>query len=146
MSQKAKQLHRLRKWSMFLLLLVDGIALSGCRTFSFYRQAIAGQFGLWANSQRIDKLLAYTNTPPTLRYRLVVVHGLPVLGDEQLKLFVYGHYKKYVDVHRPFVVWNVQSAPEFSMEPKTWSYPFIGSQEYRGYFHKDGADDYSKWL
>ena len=35
---------------------------------------------------------------------------------KDLKLPVDGHYEKYADVHRPFVVWNVEAAPEFSLE------------------------------
>ena len=57
-----------------------------------------------------------------------------------------GHYRKYVDVHRPFVVWNVEAAPEFSMEPKSWWYPLVGSLDYRGYFSERGAQRYGRWL
>ena len=57
-----------------------------------------------------------------------------------------GHYEKYADVHRPFVVWNVEAAPEFSLEPKTWWYPFVGSLEYRGYFSERGAQKYAARL
>ena len=41
------------------------------------------------------------------------------------------NYEKYVDVHRKSVVWDVQAAPEFSLEPKTWRYPFVGRLAYR---------------
>src|SRR5207253_9039726 len=52
----------------------------------------------------------------------------------------------YVDVHRPFVVWNVEAAPEFSLEPKSWWYPLLGRLDYRGYFSKKAAQKYSDWL
>jgi predicted aminopeptidase len=54
---------------------------------------------------------------------------------------VNGHYRKYSDLHRPFVVWNVQATPQFSLEPKTWWYPLVGRLEYRGYFSESGARD-----
>jgi predicted aminopeptidase len=44
-----------------------------------------------------------------------------------------------VDLHRPYVVWNVQAAPQFSLQPKTWWYPLVGSLEYRGYFSESAA-------
>jgi predicted aminopeptidase len=47
-----------------------------------------------------------------------------------------------VDVQRRFVVWNVQAAPEFSLEPKRWWYPFVGRLDYRGYFSQRMAQDY----
>jgi predicted aminopeptidase len=43
-------------------------------------------------------------------------------------------------------VWNVEAAPEFSMQPKTWWYPLLGSLEYRGYFSKQGATNYANYL
>jgi predicted aminopeptidase len=67
-------------------------------------------------------------------------------AEKDLKLSVDGHYQKYVDVHRPFVVWNVEAALEFSLEPKTWWYPFAGSLEYRGYFSEQGARGYAARL
>jgi predicted aminopeptidase len=51
-----------------------------------------------------------------------------------------------VDLHRPFVVWSVEAAPEFSLEPKAWWYPFVGSLEYRGYFSEQSARDYAARL
>ena len=44
------------------------------------------------------------------------------------------------------MVWNVEAAPEFSLEPKSWWYPLVGRLEYRGYFSKKAAQKYSDWL
>jgi predicted aminopeptidase len=49
------------------------------------------------------------------------------------------HYLSYTALDRPYVVWNVSAAPEFSFTPKSWYYPFIGHAAYRGYFSKDMA-------
>jgi predicted aminopeptidase len=46
-----------------------------------------------------------------------------------------------VDVHRRYVVWNVQAAPELSLQPKTWKYPFVGRLAYRGYFSEKSAQE-----
>src|ERR1019366_7787043 len=37
-------------------------------------------------------------------------------------------------------------APEFSLEPKKWWYPLVGSLEYRGYFAERGARRYAARL
>jgi predicted aminopeptidase len=113
---------------------------------SFYGQAAKGQYELLAHGQPIQKLLADPQTPGPLRERLRLLLDLRVFAAQQLKLPVDGHYQRYVDVHRPFVVWNVEAAPEFSLQPKTWWYPLLGSLEYRGYFSEGGADKYGTWL
>jgi predicted aminopeptidase len=60
-----------------------------------------------------------------------------------LRLPVNGHYRSYADLGRPYAVWNVEAAPEFSMEPKRWWYPVVGSLDYRGYFSERGAQRYA---
>jgi predicted aminopeptidase len=85
-------------------------------------------------------------TSNRLKERLKLVAELRQFAAKDLALEVDGHYRKYADLHRPYVVWNVQAAPEFSMEPKSWWYPFLGRLEYRGYFSEKGATNYANWL
>jgi predicted aminopeptidase len=127
-----------------LLLVVS--AVCGCQTVSFYKQAIAGQYELITHQQSIEKLAAAPGTSPPLKTKLQLVQDLRAFAKEELKLPVDSHYLKYVDVHRPFVVWNVEAAPEFSLEPKSWWYPLVGRLDYRGYFSKPAAQKYSDWL
>jgi predicted aminopeptidase len=138
--------RRLRKWALAPALLLAVLAMSGCRTLSFYSQAIKGQYQIITHEQKIQKLLADPGTPAPLKAKLELVQNLRAFAQEGLQLPVDGHYEKYVDVHRPFVVWNVEAAPEFSLEPKSWCYPFLGSLDYRGYFTKEGARKYGAWL
>ncbi len=141
-----KNMGRGRKWVIALSLGVVLLAVSGCQTLSFYKQAIKGQYQLLAHRQPIEKLIADPQTESRLKQKLELLQKLRAFADHDLKLPVDGHYSKYVDVHRPFVVWNVEAAPEFSMEPKSWWYPLVGSLEYRGYFSEENANKYAAWL
>ncbi len=145
----ARALHRrksLRRFLAGLLLLVVVTMVSGCRTLSFYAQALKGQYQIFAHDQKIEKLIADPKTPKGLRDRFALVEKLRVFAEKELRLPVDGHYRKYVDLHRPFVLWNVEAAPEFSMQPKTWWYPLVGSLEYRGYFSYAGATNYAGYI
>ena len=126
----------------FLLLMVV-LGVSGCHTLGFYGQAVKGQYQIFAHQESIDKLMATAGTPERLKQRFELLRDLRSFASKQLNLPTDNHYRKYVDVHRPFVVWNVEAAPELSMEPKTWWYPLLGSLEYRGYFSKTGATNYA---
>ena len=137
---------RLRKWLIGTALVLALIAMSGCQTINFYSQALRGQYQIFANEKETDKLLADPKTPDRLKQRLELLHALREFAAADLKLPVDGHYRKYVDVHRPFVVWNVEAAPEFSLEPKSWWYPLVGRLDYRGYFSKQGAIKYATVL
>src|SRR5262249_37828530 len=119
---------------------------SGCHTLGFYGQAVKGQYQIFAHQKPITKLIEDQQTPDALRQRFRLLEELRRFADQSLKLPLDGHYRKYVDVHRPYVVWNVEAAPEFSMAPKTWWYPLVGSLEYRGYFAREGATNYASYL
>ena len=128
-----------------LLLAVVGV-VSGCHTLGFYGQALKGQYQIVAHQEAIERLEANSQTPEELRKRFHLVLELRQFAKASLKLPLDGHYRKYVDLHRPYVVWNVEASPEFSMQPKTWWYPLVGSLEYRGYFSKKDATNYATYL
>jgi predicted aminopeptidase len=146
MKTGVKSKRRFRKWRIALVLLLLAVGLSGCDTFRFYRQAIKGQYQMIVHQQNSERLAADPRTPARLKEKLQLIGKLRAFADQNLKLPVDGHYLKYVDVHRPFVVWNVEAAPEFSMEPKGWWYPLVGRLEYRGYFAEKTARDYGAKL
>ncbi len=129
-----------------LLLFCVVAVLSGCRTIGFYSQAFKGQCQLITRRESIRRLLEDPKTPPLLRERLALVQELRRFAQDQLALPVDGHYQNYVDLHRDFVVWNVEATPEFSLAPKSWWYPIVGRLDYQGYFAEEGARSYGEWL
>ncbi|HXT13885.1 MAG TPA: aminopeptidase [Candidatus Angelobacter sp.] len=137
------KLIRRRNVALAVSLAVTVAAFSGCQTIGYYTQAIKGQFQIFANEKDIPKLIADPQTPAVLRQKLELVEQLRAFAKDKLKLPVDGHYRKYSDVHRAYVVWNVQATPQFSLQPRTWWYPLVGSLEYRGYFSEKGARKYA---
>lgn len=146
MARGLKTVGCLRKWVVVLVLAGAVAVLSGCQTWGFYAQAIKGQYQILAHEERVGTLLADAQTPARLREQLELFEALRRFASQELKLPVNGHYRKYVDVHRPYVVWNVEAAPEFSLQPKTWWYPVVGRLSYRGYFSERGATNYAGGL
>ena len=121
------------------LLAALALAQTGCRTVGYYAQAIHGQCQVLRRSQPIQEILADTNTSPVLRSKLQLVLKLRAFAAGELKLPANGHYLDYADLQRPFVVWNVSAAPEFSLKARQWWYPVVGRLDYRGYFQEDRA-------
>lgn len=127
---------------MLLVLL----AVSGCQTISFYSQAIQGHYEIVARQEPIERIVASHATPEQLRSKLELVQLARGFAEKRLFLPVDGHYRKYADLERQFVVWNVEAAPRFSLEPKGWWYPLVGRLEYRGYFRERAARQYAERL
>ena len=129
-----------------LLLATLAVAASGCQTAGYYRQAISGQWQILTHRQPLRDLIAATNTPPALRDKFQLVLRLREFAARELHLPVDGHYERYVDLHRRFVVWNVHAAPELSLEASSWWYPVVGRLQYRGYFSEPLARQYAAKL
>lgn len=138
--------QRAARWQWIVSLPIVAIALSGCKVGGYYAQAIHGEYELLAHRKSIEKLIADTRTPVKLKEQLQLVQKLRTFARTDLKLPVDGNYDKYVDIHRKYVVWDVQAAPEFSIAPKTWHYPFVGTLAYRGYFSEKEARAYGERL
>jgi predicted aminopeptidase len=116
--------------------------LGGC----YYYQAVSGQMELWRKSQPIDALIRDARTDATLRERLEVVQRVRDFASRELALPDNGSYRKYADLQRSYVVWNVFATPELSLKPVEWCFPFAGCVAYRGYFEEAGAEAFARGL
>jgi predicted aminopeptidase len=124
-----------------LPVLLLGLVMSGCTTIGYYTQAVHGEYRILTSRQPLEKVIANSHTPANVKEKLQLVRQLRTFAGTELKLPVDDSYNKYVDVQRKYVVWDVQAAPEFSLEPKTWKYPFVGRLAYRGFFSEKSARD-----
>lgn len=130
--------HRLRA-----LVLVPALVLSGC---GYYLQAVNGHLELSRKAQPVARLLADPATPPALRERLELAERALAFAHQELLLPDNGSYRRYADLGRPHVVWNVVAAPEFQLVPVEWCFPVAGCLPYRGYFREQAARDFAARL
>ncbi len=120
--------------------------LAGCASPGYYLQAIGGQIEILRASRPLDVALADPTLLPELRQRLVVAAQMREFASRELGLPDNGSYRKYADVHRPFVTWNVFAAKPLSIEPKRWCFPIAGCVGYRGYFSEAAARSFADGL
>jgi predicted aminopeptidase len=123
----------------FLLLGVFFMAPAGCESVRYYSHIASGQMHIVSQRQSIRELITDPGTDPQLKRQLQQILEIRNFAQRALSLPVGSHYLSYTALDRPYVVWNVSAAPEFSFTPKSWYYPFIGHAAYRGYFSKDMA-------
>lgn len=124
---------------LFLLLVVLFMAPVGCESVRYYSHIASGQMHIVSQRQSIQELITDPGTDPQLKRQLQQILEIRNFAQRALSLPVGSHYLSYTALDRPYVVWNVSAAPEFSFTPKSWYYPFIGHAAYRGYFSKDMA-------
>jgi len=122
-----------------LLLAVLAPLLCGCATLRYYSQAVSGHLDLMRRAVPIDEQLARDAVPSALRVKLEAVLRIRRFASGELGLPDNGSYKSYADLGRPYALWNVFAAPEFSLEPVTSCFVFAGCVSYRGYFSEADA-------
>jgi predicted aminopeptidase len=127
------------RWVALAALLV----LSGCDTLSYYAQAVGGQLQIMHRAQPLADWISDPDTSPALRQRLELAARIREFASRDLALPDNGSYRSYADLGRPYAVWNVFAAPEFSVHPVESCFPIAGCVTYRGFFARDDAERYA---
>ena len=127
------------KFSYVCLTALALLGFCSCSTARFYSQALGGQMEMLRKARPVKVVLAGPETKPKLKQKLTTVADILTFAEKELHLPAEGQYERYTDLGRRHAVWVVFAAPEFSVEPKTWSYPLIGSLAYRGFFSESLA-------
>lgn len=127
------------KWRSLLLMLSLALSQAGCSTLAYYWQSATGHLALLQAARPVQDWLDDPATPPALRERLQRSQRLRDFAVHTLHLPDNASYRRYADLGREAVVWNVVAAPELSLQLKTWCYPLLGCVGYRGYFNEAEA-------
>lgn len=127
--------------AIVLLLL-----LPACMQLDYYLSSATGHLQVISKRQSIKDLLQKKSTPEELQQRLKKISQIRDFASRRLGLPENGSYRSYVELDRPYVVWNVVATPEFSLEPLQWCFPIVGCVSYRGYFKQDDAREFANSL
>ena len=131
---------------LLVAALIAVIAAAGCSTISYYGQAIGGHMEVMRRAEPIPGRIADPATPPELRAKLERVVAIREFATAELGLPDNGSYRSYADLGRPYVVWNVFAAPEFSVAPRQSCFPIVGCIGYRGYYGEGDAEGFGAGL
>ena len=125
----------MRIWIAILVLAL----IAGCQSLAYYTQAVNGHFNVLARARPVSEWLADPATPPDLKARLETARRIRDFATTSLALPNNGSYLSYADIERPYVVWNVFAAPEFSVDARIECFPFAGCVSYRGFYSENEA-------
>lgn len=133
---RSKLLARL---SIGCALIAATLSTTGCTSVGYYRQAISGHLDVMLNRVAIDKLLHNEDTQDDLKGKLALVLKARDFASDALLLPRNDSYRSYVDLGRPYVVWNIFATPELSLQPVRSCFLFAGCLSYRGFFAETEA-------
>lgn len=129
-----------------LIMIGSAAMFLGCTPVAYYAQSIHGQWDILVRSQPIADVIREPETADALKRKLARVLEIRRFASDVLSLPDNGSYTRYADLGRPYAVWNVFAAPEFSLVPEKWCFPIIGCVVYRGYFKLEDAQHFAARL
>lgn len=121
------------------LALLSLVLLGGCAQLGYLGQALGGHLKLISAARPVDEWLEQPGLSPALRERLQLSQQMRDFASRELALPDNASYRRYADLQRPAVVWNVVAAPALGLTLKTWCYPVMGCAGYRGFFAREQA-------
>lgn len=122
------------------------VGLNGCAEVDYYAQAIHGQFALLEAARPVDALSKSDRVDERLLRRLRLAEEIRIYAVEKLGLPDNGSYRKYADLKRAYVVWDVFAARPLSLRLKQSCFPIAGCVDYRGYYSHADAEQYARDL
>jgi len=120
--------------------------VSGCETLSYYAQAIGGHLDLIGRARPVSELLADPAISEALRGQLALALRLREFASRELGLPDNDSYRRFAELARPYAVWNVVAAKEFSVDAVESCFPVAGCVTYRGFFDRADAQRYAERL
>lgn len=119
---------------------------TGCTTIGYYHQSVSGHLSLISKRKPIADIVNDSGLDKKLIDQLMLAQELRSFASSHLKLPENDSYRSYVQLDRPYVVWSVFAAPEFSVSLRKWCFPIVGCLKYRGFFDKNDARAYARKL
>ncbi|HXE48768.1 MAG TPA: aminopeptidase [Ramlibacter sp.] len=121
------------------LAVAGMLCLSGCADLGYYWRSATGHLRMMGAAKPVEEWLGDSEAPDRLKTRLVLSQRIRKYAVTELKLPDNPSYRRYADLHRSAVVWNVVAAPAYSVTLKNWCFPITGCVTYRGYFDEQEA-------
>jgi len=123
-----------QRLNRLIVLVAVGLLLSACGGLRYYAHVAHGQGELLLSQRPVQKVIADPATKPALARRLELAQQARRFATLKLGLPDNRSYTRYVELGRPYVVWNVFATPRYSVDAVRHCFPIAGCVAYRGYF------------
>lgn len=129
------------KKKVFIVVLITALLL-----FSIFFKSIiygldqaAGQFKVLWNAQPIEDVIQDQTIADSLKQKIRLIQEVRKFAVESLGLTNSKNYTTFYDQEGETILWNLSASEPYQLQPKTWSFPFLGSFPYKGFFDLDKA-------
>jgi predicted aminopeptidase len=95
-----------------------------------------GQLNIVWNAKPVEDFIKDPSFPDSLKTKLRLIEQIRRYAIDSLALKDTKNYKTLYDQKGEEIMWVVTACKPFSLEPKEWTFPVVGSVPYKGFFKK----------
>ena len=127
-------------------LVAVAALLTGCEGVPYVLQLAEGQLQIQGNVQPIDEVLASGQLSDDDTAKLQLIVTVRDYAGDTIGLNVGDSYSTYYDTGGDPLAWNLTAARKDALEPKTWTFPIVGTVPYLAFFDPNYMYDYERQL
>lgn len=98
-----------------------------------------GQLNIVRHAEPISKILSDPKTSDPVKKKLELIGEIRQFAFDSLGINYSENYSEYYDQEKKPLLLTVSACKEFSFEAKEWTFPFLGTVSYKGFFNFDKA-------
>ncbi len=98
-----------------------------------------GQVSMVWNSQPIEKVLQDSSFPDSLKQKLILVVEIKKYAIDSLGITSSKNYTQFYNQENKPALLTVSACEPYFFKPKEWTFPFLGTVSYKGFFKIEKA-------
>lgn len=96
-----------------------------------------GQWKIIQGAVPVEDVLTDPDFPDSLKAKIQIIQKAKLFAYEHLHLKESDNYSTFYDLEGDVPLWNISASEAYSLTPKTWWFPVVGSVPYKGFFEKE---------
>jgi predicted aminopeptidase len=127
---------------LFIQILFFAIALFSLVEYRLVIYGISqgkGQLNVVINAQPIQDILKDETFPDSLKYKLTLIQEIKQFAIDSIGIKKSENYTTVFNQHDQPILFTISACEPYSFKAKEWTFPFLGTVSYKGFFEIEKA-------
>lgn len=95
-----------------------------------------GQLNVLLNAQPIDVIMKDETFSDSLKQKLILIGEIKKFAVDSLGINPSDNYTTVYNQYNKPILWTVSASKPYQLKAKEWTFPFLGTVSYKGFFNK----------
>lgn len=132
-------MHKIKRFLLVLIAIFSALCIYYWEEITYGVSQGTGQLKIIWNSRPIEEVMADRSFPDTLKAKIRLIQEIRQFTIDSLGLEPSENYTTLYDQKGKPILWVVTASAPFELKAKEWSFPFLGSFSYKGFFEYEKA-------